>query len=113
MPVFAYLMMASDVVLILSGATMYWFSPKLRRNWGLGYGSARSMINDESWQAANRFAGLTLSLLTLAAMILQVSTWHVIAESELAQVMTVASLFSLPPVVMYLTERYLALKFRS
>jgi len=113
MDVFAYLLMTSDIALILCGATMYWFSPRLRRNWVLGYGSPRSMINDDSWQAANRFAGSALALLPLAAMSLQVSAWHFIAASELAQVATVASVFFLPFVDMILTEKYLARRFKS
>jgi hypothetical protein len=71
------------------------------------------MINDDSWQAANRFAGSALALLALAAMSLQVSVWQIIAASELAQVATVASVFSLPIVDMMLTERYLAWRFKS
>jgi uncharacterized membrane protein len=113
MDVFAYLLMTSDIALILCGATMYWFSPRLRRNWILGYGSPRSMINDDSWQAANRFAGSALALLALAGMSLQVSAWRIITASELAQVATVASVLVLPFVDMFLTERYLARRFRS
>ena len=113
MPIFAYLLMASDALLILGGATMYWFSPRLRRNWVLGYGSARSMINDDVWQAANRFAGTTLAVLALIAMSVQVSAWHVIAANDLAQVTTVATLFSLPLFVTYLTEKHLARKFKN
>ena len=113
MDVFAYLLMTSDIALILCGATMYWFSPRLRRNWVLGYGSPRSMINDDSWQAANRFAGSALALLALGAMSLQVSVWHIITASELAQVVTVASVLVLPFVDMFLTERYLSRRFRS
>ncbi len=60
MLVYSYLLMASDLLLILCGATMFWFSPRLKRNWILGYGSPRSMVNDATWQAANRFAGLVL-----------------------------------------------------
>jgi len=113
MDAYAYLLMTSDIALILCGATMYWFSPRLRRNWVLGYGSPRSMINDDSWQAANRFAGSALALLALAVMSLQVGAWHIIAASELAQVATVTSVFSLPFVDMILTERYLARRFKS
>ncbi|MFY9574175.1 MAG: SdpI family protein, partial [Blastocatellia bacterium] len=72
MEIYGYLLMTSDVLLILSGATMYWFSPRLRRNWVLGYGSPRSMINDAAWQSANRFAGMSLASLALIAMTLQV-----------------------------------------
>jgi len=71
------------------------------------------MINDDSWQAANRFAGSALALLALAAMSWQVSAWHIITTSEFAQVATVAAVFSLPLVDMFLTEKYLARRFRS
>ena len=112
MQIYGYLLMTSDVVLILSGATMYWLSPRLRRNWLLGYGSPRSMINDATWQAANRFAGTGLALLTLIAMSLQVRFWQVIETSELAQVISLVSILGLPFLVMYSTEKYLARAFR-
>jgi len=67
MPIYEYLLMASDAVLILGAVTMYWFSPRMRRNWVFGYGSPRSMINDAAWQSGNRFAGTALALLTLVA----------------------------------------------
>jgi uncharacterized membrane protein len=57
MATYGYLLMSSDLVLILGGATMWWLSPRLRRNWVLGYGSVRSMINDDTWRAANRLPG--------------------------------------------------------
>lgn len=113
MPIYGYLLMASDVALVLSGATMYWFSPRLRRHWVLGYGSSRSMINDSTWQAANRFAGTTLALLTLAGMLLHVSLWPLIEANDVAQAVTVGSTFVLPFFVMYLTEKYLSRKFRN
>lgn len=113
MPIFADLLMTSDAVLILGGATMYWFSPRLRRNWVLGYGSPRSMINDVTWQTANRFAGTTLAVLALIAMSVQVSAWQVIAANDLAQVAAVAASFSLPLFVMYLTEKHLSRKFKN
>ena len=113
MPIYGYLLMASDVGLILAGATMYWFSPRMRRNWVLGYGSARSMINDATWQAANRFAGMTLALLTLVGMLLHVSLWRVIEAHDLAQTITAGSTLSLPFVVMFLTEKHLARRFRN
>jgi uncharacterized membrane protein len=113
MMMYAYLTMSSDVVLILSGATMFWLSPLLRRNWVLGYGSARSMINDETWRAGNRFAGLTLAMLTLIAMLLQVSLWEAIESSEVGQAASAVSTFSLPLLVMFLTEKYLARTFRN
>ncbi len=113
MLIYGYLLMTSDLVLILGGATMYWLSPRLRRNWVLGYGSARSMINDATWQAANRFAGATLAALALIAMSIQVSAWHVIAEDEWAQVVATAASLSLPFVVMYLTEKYLSSRFKN
>ena len=105
--------MTSDVALILCGATMCWFSPRLRRNWVLGYGSARSMINDTTWQTANRFAGKALAALALIAMLVQVSLWQVIESSDLGQTVSVASTLSLPFVVMFLTEKYLARRFRT
>jgi uncharacterized membrane protein len=111
MQIYQYLLMASDAVLVLSGATMYWFSPRLRRNWILGYGSSRSMINDATWQAANRFAGMTLALLTLVEMSLHVSLWQVIEANDFAQTVTVASTLFLPLIVMFLTERYLSRRF--
>ncbi|HVG20852.1 MAG TPA: SdpI family protein [Blastocatellia bacterium] len=105
--------MASDLLLILSGATMFWFSPRLRRNWVFGYGSPRSMVNDETWQTANRFAGLMLSLLALISMSFHVTLLHLIVNDDKVQAVAVAMLLSLPFVVMYLTEKYLARLFRS
>jgi len=113
MAIYGYLLMSSDLVLILGGATMWWLSPRLRRNWVLGYGSVRSMINDDTWRAANRFAGLALSMLALAAMFLQVTLWPAIAESDIGQAASVALTLSLPFVVMLLTEKYLARTFRN
>jgi uncharacterized membrane protein len=105
--------MASDALLILGGVTMYWFSPKIRRNWVLGYGSPRSMINDTTWQSGNRFAGTALALLTLVAMFVHVSLWRIIGSNDVAQTLATASILSLPFLVMYLTERYLARMFRN
>lgn len=105
--------MTSDCLLILCGATMYWFSPRLRRNWVLGYGSPRSMINDATWQTANRFAGTSLALLSLIAMLLHVSLWQVIMSNDVGQTVAAGSTLALPLSVMYLTERYLARVFRS
>ena len=113
MPIYGYLLMTSDVALILSGATMYWLSPRLRRNWVLGYGSPRSMVNDTTWQSANRFAGMTLALLALTVMFLHVSLWRAIESNDLAQAISVASVLSLPFLVMFLTEKYLARVFRN
>ena len=113
MLIYGYLLMTSDVVLILCGATMCWLSPRLRRNWVLGYGSARSMINDATWQAANRFAGMGLAALALLAMLAHVSLWRVIESSDLGQAVSAASTLSLPFVVMFLTEKYLARRFRT
>ena len=109
---FGYLLMTSDVVLILCGATMCWISPRLRRNWVLGYGSSRSMINDASWQAANRFAGMALAALALLAMAAHVALWRLVESSDLGQAASAASALSLPFLVMFLTEKYLARKFR-
>jgi len=113
MPIYGYLLMASDAVLILGGLTMYWFSPRLRRHWVLGYGSPRSMINDAAWQSANRFAGTALALLTLVAMVVQVSLWRSIGSNDVAQALATASILSLPFFVIFLTERYLARVFRN
>lgn len=113
MLIYGYLLMTSDVALILCGATMCWLSPRLRRNWVLGYGSARSMINDTTWQAANRFAGMGLAALALLAMLAHVSLWRVIESSDLGQTVSAASTLSLPLVVMFLTEKYLARRFRN
>jgi uncharacterized membrane protein len=113
MTVYELLLMTSDLLLILCGATMFWFSPRLRRHWLLGYGSPRSMVNDATWQAANRFAGLVLSLLALAVMSLQVSLWPQIQGDDRIEAFTVALVFSLPLVVMLLTEKYLSRVFRN
>jgi hypothetical protein len=113
METYGYLLMTSDLVLILGGATMWWLSPRLRRNWVLGYGSVRSMINDDTWRAGNRFAGLTLSMLSLSAMFLQVTMWHAIQESDLGQVASVVLTLSLPFFVMFLTEQYLSRTFKN
>src|SRR5262245_18589526 len=113
MAIYGYLLMASDVVLILGGATMYWFSPRLRRSWVLGYGSSRSMINEDTWQAANRFAGTTRAALALLLMLLHVALWRAIESNDLAQTISVASTLALPFFVMLLTEKYLARVFRN
>jgi uncharacterized membrane protein len=113
MLVYKNLLMASDAFLILGGVTMYWFSPRLKRNWVLGYGSPRSMINDDTWQSANRFAGSTLALLTLIVMFLHVTLWEVIESNDLAQTFSTGSTLVLPFIVMYLTEKYLARTFRT
>jgi uncharacterized membrane protein len=112
MLLYGYLLMASDALMILSGAMMFWFSPRLRRNWVFGYGSPRSMVNDETWQAANRFAGLMLSLLALIAMSFHVTLLNLIVNDDKAQALAVAMVLSLPFVVMYLTEKYLARSFK-
>lgn len=113
MLIYGYLLMTSDIVLILGGATMYWFSPRLRRHWALGYGSPRSMVNDATWQTANRFAGAALAVLTLAAMSIQVSVWSVIESNDLARTLSLALTLSLPFLAMYFTEVYLARVFRN
>ena len=113
MLIYGYLLMISNVALILCGATMCWFSPRLRRHWVLGYGSARSMINDTTWQTGNRFAGMALAALALIAMVVQVSLWRVIEASDLGQAVSAATTLSLPFLVMFLTERYLARTFRT
>src|SRR6185369_4199323 len=113
MLVYNYLLMARDLLLILCGATMFWFSPRLKRNWLLGYGSPRSMINDATWQAANRFAGLILSLLALIAMSFHVTLLPLIVVNDKAQALAAAVIFSLPFAVMYMTEKYLVRVFRN
>ena len=113
MAVYGYLLMASDLLLILGGATMFWFSPRLRRSWFLGYGSPRSMVNDATWQAANRFAGIVLAMLALIAMTVHVTIWKELENNDVAQTIAVAVIFSLPFAVMYLTEKYLARVFKS
>src|ERR1041384_6258076 len=111
--IYGYLLMMSDAMLILCGATMYWFSPRLRRSWVLGYGSPRSMINDENGQSAKRFAGTSLALLSLVAMVFHVSLWQTIVSNDLGQTMAAGSTMALPFLVMYLTERYLSRAFRN
>ena len=111
--IYGYLLMMSDAMLILCGATMYWFSPRLRRSWVLGYGSPRSMINDDTWQSANRFAGTSLALLSLLAMLFHVSLWRAIVSNDVGLTMAAGSTLALPLVVMFLTERYLARAFKN
>jgi uncharacterized membrane protein len=113
MSIYEYLLMASDLLLILCGATMYWFSPRLRRNWLLGYGTPRSMANDAAWQTANRFAGIVMALLALLAMALHAALLPLINTHDLAQALAVAAVLLLPFVVMAITESYLARVFRN
>lgn len=113
MAIYEFLLMLSDLLLIFCGATMYWFSPRLRRNWLLGYGSPRSMANDAAWQTANRFAGMMMSMLALVAMALHVTLLPLINAHDLAQTLAVAVVLALPFLVMLLTEIYLARNFRS
>ena len=113
MAIYEYLLMASDLLLILCGATMYWFSPRLRRNWLLGYGTPRSMANDSAWQTANRFAGMVMALLALVAMSLHIALLPLINKDDLAQTLAAAFVLILPFLVMAITESYLARVFRS
>jgi uncharacterized membrane protein len=113
MSIYGLLLMLSDFVLIMGGATMCWFSPRLRRNWVLGYGSARSMINDDTWQAANRFAGMSLAAMTLFSMSMQVILWPSIESSDVGQTLLLAITLFIPLLVMVLTEKYLAKRFRN
>lgn len=113
MSIYGLLLMISNFVLILGGATMCWFSPRLRRNWVLGYGSARSMISDDTWQAGNRFAGMSLAAMTLFSMSMQVILWPSIHSSDVGQTVSLAFTLSLPFLVMLLTEKYLAKRFRN
>jgi hypothetical protein len=71
------------------------------------------MINDTTWQTANRFAGMSLAALAVIAMLVQVSLWQLIESSDLGQTVSVASTLSLPFLVMFLTEKYLARRFRT
>ena len=113
MAVYETLLMASDLMLLLCGATMFWLSPRLRRSWLWGYGSPRSMVSDMTWQAANRFAGLVLALLALLAMSLHVTLLPLINTHDVAQMLAVAAVLLLPFLVMALTETYLARAFRN
>jgi uncharacterized membrane protein len=108
---YEFLLMISDLLLILCGVTMYWFSPRLRRNWLLGYGSPRSMVNDATWQAANRFAGAVLAMLTLVSMALHVTLMPMVSDAG-RNVAVIATLL-LPFVVMAFTETYLARVFKA
>jgi hypothetical protein len=71
------------------------------------------MINDSTWQAGNRFAGMALALLAVLAMLLHVSLWSLIEKDELAQTVSAGLILALPFLVMYLTEKYLAHLFRN
>ena len=113
MPIYGHLLMTSDAVLILGGAMMYWLCPRLRRNWILGYGSPRSMINDDAWQRANRFAGMALAVLSLLSMSLHVTLRPVIEGNDLVWAASAGAILALPLLVMYLTEKYLARVFRN
>jgi len=113
MSIYGVLLMLSDFVLIMGGATMCWFSPRLRRSWVLGYGSSRSMINDDTWQVANRFAGMSLAAMTLFSMSMQVILWPSIESSDFGQTVSLAFTLFIPLLVMMLTEKYLAKRFRN
>jgi|SRR5215468_5722559 len=102
------LLMVSDALLILCGAVMYWLCPRIRRNWMLGYGSARSMISDAAWRAGNQFAGQTLSLLALISLFVHAASWRTILADQVVQTISVVSVLCLPFLVMYLTERHLS-----
>lgn len=101
------LLMVSDALLILCGAVMYWFSPRTRPNWLLGYGSARSMTSQAAWRAGNRFAGRTLSLLALISLSVHTACRSSISTNEAVQTVSVLVVLCLPFLVMYLTEKYL------
>jgi len=102
------LLMVSDALLILCGAVMYWWCPRIRRNWMLGYGSARSMTSDAAWRAGNRFAGQTLSLLALISLSLHAASWRSILANQAVQTVSVVLVLCLPFLVMYLTEKHLS-----
>jgi len=46
-------------------------------------------------------------------MFVQVSLWPMIGSNDIAQALATASILSLPLLVMYMTERYLARVFRN
>jgi uncharacterized membrane protein len=107
------LLIVGDVLLILCGAVMYWLSPRCRRNWLLGYGSVRSMINDAAWQRANRFAGQLLSLTALLSMCLHAANRDLILTNQAAQTVFALGAISTPLFVMFVTEKYLARTFKN
>jgi uncharacterized membrane protein len=111
--IYVNLLIISDLLLILCGAVMYWLSPRCRRNWLLGYGSLRSMANDDAWQKANRFAGLLLSLTALLSMCLHAATRDLIVISQAAQTVFGVAAISVPLFVMYVTEQYLSRIFKN
>ena len=108
MRIYVDLLMVSDALLILCGAVMYWLCPRIRRNWLLGYGSARSMTSDATWRVGNRFAGQTLSLLALISLSVHAVIWRSILTNQVVQTASVMAVLSLPFLVMYLTEKHLS-----
>jgi hypothetical protein len=106
--IYVDLLMVSDALLILCGAVMYWWCPKMKRSWLLGYGSARSMTSDAAWRAGNRFAGQTLSVLALIFLSIHVVSLGSILTNQAVQTVSVLSVLCLPFAVMYLTERHLS-----
>jgi hypothetical protein len=106
--IYVNLLMVSDALLILCGMLMYWWCPRLRRSWLLGYGSARSMTSDAAWKAGNRFAGRTLALLALICLSIQVVSVSSILTNHAVQTVSVLSVLCLPFIVMYFTERHLS-----
>jgi hypothetical protein len=56
---------------------------------------------------------MSLAALAVIAMLVQVSLWQLIESSDLGQTVSVASTLSLPFLVMFLTEKYLARRFRT
>ena len=108
MSIYVDLLMVSDALLILCGGVMYWWCPRIRRSWLLGYGSARSMTSDAAWQAANRFAGQILSLLALISLSIHVASVSSILTNQAVQTASVLMVLFLPFIVMYFTEKHLS-----
>jgi len=106
--IYVDLLMVSDALLIVCGGLMYWWCPRMRRSWLLGYGSARSMTSDAAWQAGNRFAGQTLSLLALMSLSIHSVSLSFILTNQAVQTVSVLMVLCLPFIVMYLTEKRLS-----
>jgi len=108
MSIYVDLLMVSDALLILCGGVMYWWCPRIRRSWLLGYGSVRSMTSETAWRAGNRFAGQTLSLLALISLSIHVASLGSILTNQAAQTASVLMVLFLPFIVMYFTEKHLS-----
>jgi len=108
MSIYVDLLMVSDALLILCGGVMYWWCPRIRRSWLLGYGSVRSMTSEAAWRAGNRFAGQTLSLLALISLSIHVASLGSILTNQAVQTASVLLVLFLPFIVMYFTEKHLS-----